>query len=306
MKNISLYSVRFRMIECIAYFMLPIPWIPDFLPVNALPYGILHLTVKIILSAVLVAFVVLLRDVRKKINSLDILKQDLSMAAIHDLKGPLTSIIGTLSLVSEPDMDLPTKEKLLNVASQSSQSMIRLIQTLVDTERMEVAKLKLQPEMFDLRSHITECMAPFNPVSVDMGIKLELEVEDKIPAIRADKELLGRVYENLLLNAFKYSRRGGEIRVSVRFSEENFYFEIKDTGSGISAEFIDKVFDKYYRVEGREQDSRKGSGLGLYFCRLAIEAHDGKIRIESKKNEGTRVFFEIPQSVGAVSAVIIS
>ena len=299
MKNISLYSGRFSVIEGVGYFILPMPWIPDLLRGHGIPYDASSLSVKIILTVMMLIFIALLRDVCRKINSLDVLKQDLAMAAIHDLKGPLTSIVGALSIISEPDIDPLTKERLLGVAVHSSQSMVKLINTLVDTERMEIAKMKLQPEEFDLRSHITERLAPFNTLSADMGVKLELLVADGLPAIRADRELLGRIYENLVMNAFKYSRRGGTIWVSVGLLEGFFCFEIKDIGTGISSEFIDKVFEKYYRVEGKEQDSRKGSGLGLYFCRLAIEAHGGTISIKSKENEGTRVLFRIPQGVNA-------
>jgi len=283
----------------VGYFILPMPWIPDLLRGHGIPYDVSNLTVKILLSVMMLIFIALLRDVRRKINSLDVLKQDLAMAAIHDLKGPLTSIVGVLSVISEPGTDPLTKEGLLRMAVKSSQSMVKLIHTLVDTERMETAKMILQPEEFDLRPHITECLAPFKTLSADMGVKLELLVADGLPAICADKDLLGRIYENLVMNAFKYSRRGGKIWVSVRALEGSFCFEIKDIGSGISSEFIDKVFEKYYRVEGREQDSRKGSGLGLYFCRLAIEAHGGTISIKSKINEGTRVLFMIPQGLNA-------
>jgi len=295
MKNISLYSGRFRVIEVIGYFIFLIPWIPDLLREGALSYGASDLAVKIILGAAVLAFLALLRDVRKKISSLDVLKQDLSMAAIHDLKGPLTSIIGALSLISEPDMDALTKERLLKVAADSSHSMVKLIETLVDTERMEIAKMRLQPEEFDLRTHITACLVPFDSVSGDTGIKMKLSAEAGMPLIRADKDLLGRVYENLLINAFKYSRRGGEVSIKIGFSGDIFHFEIKDAGVGISPEYINEIFGKYYRVEGREQDSRRGSGLGLYFCRLAVEAHGGTIRITSVKGEGTTVSFDIPQ-----------
>jgi len=283
------------MIEIIGYFILSIPWLPDLLRGSLLRRGSFDLVVKILLSVAVIIFIALLRDVRKKINSLDILKQDLSMAAIHDLKGPLSLMISALSLMSEPNINPRTKERLLKVAAESSQAMIKLIRTLIDTDRMEIAKMRLHPQEFNLRTHLTGHLAPFSLVSADMGIKLELFVENGIPAIRADKDLLGRIYENLVMNAFKYSRKGGKIVVNAGFSEGNFNFEVKDTGAGISSEFIKNIFNKYYRIEGREHDSSEGSGLGLYFCRLAIEAHGGQIHIESKKAEGTRVYFNIPQ-----------
>lgn len=296
MKNLSLYSARFHILEIISYFLLLLPWLPGFLRGNALPYGTLMLTVKIVMSAAIICFIAMLRDVRKKIHSLDVLKQDMAMSAIHDLKGPLTSIIGALSIVNEPEIDPLTREKLLGVAAQSSHSMIKLIQILVDTERMEIAKLLLQPQKFDLREHLLGTIEPFRTINPELGIKLETRVADGMPAICADKDLLGRIYENLLLNAYKYSRRGAEVLISARFSGGKFLFEVRDSGMGIPADQIKTVFDKYYRVEGQEKGARKGSGLGLYFCRLAIEAHHGTIKIESRIGAGTTVLFELPRS----------
>lgn len=295
MKNLSLYSVRFRVLEIISYFLLLLPWLPGLLRRNTLPYGTLMLTVKIVMSAAIVIFIFLLRDVRKKMHSLDVLKQDMAMSAIHDLKGPLTSIIGALSIISEPEIDPVTRDNLLSIAAQSAHSMVKLIQIMVDTERMEIAKLLLQPRRFGPREHLLETIKPFHTINPELGITLTTDVAKDMPDIYADKDLLTRVYENLLLNAYKYSRRGAEVRINARFAEGKFLFEVRDTGMGIPADQIKSVFDKYYRVDGQEKDVRKGSGLGLYFCRLAIEAHHGNIKIESKIGAGTTVIFELPQ-----------
>lgn len=300
MKNLSLYSARFRVIEAVGYLILLVPWVPDLLQGRGLPYGTLSLAVKLILTAAVLGFIFILRDVRRKINSLDILKQDLALSAIHDLKGPLTSIIGALAVIAETDMEPATRDKLLELAARDSKSMVRLIQVLVDTERMETAKLILDPRRMALGDQINECVGFFSSISADLGIKLTSSFA-KLPPVCADKDLLGRVLQNLVMNAFKYSRRGGEINIAAAFSEGLFRVEVRDTGTGIAAEHIKKVFEKYYRVEGQEQESRKGSGLGLYFCRLAVEAHGGRIWVENTEGHGAKIIFTLPEVCSSLS-----
>jgi signal transduction histidine kinase len=296
MKSISLYGARFRVIEIVSYFLLVVPWLGWFFGENMLGYNLPGFVLEMGLSAAILAFIYLLRDVRKKIQLLDLLKQNLSLAAIHDLKGPLTSIIGALQIIEDPGMEPLMRDKLLEVAARSSRDMVKLIQVLLDTERMEIAEMAVQKQALEVGPLIAKAIAALEPVSRDTGIELTVSVAHGIPRIYADRDLLLRVFENLALNAFKYSRRGGKIRMSASYADGNFHFEVLDTGLGIGPEDIKKVFEKYYRVEGQESESRKGSGFGLYFCRLAVEAHHGRIRIESRPGQGTDVVFDIPSS----------
>ncbi|KAF0125319.1 MAG: two-component system OmpR family sensor kinase [Elusimicrobia bacterium] len=294
MKSISLYSARFRVIEYVSYFLLVVPWLGGLLGENFLSGTPAGLVLKLTLSAAILAFIFLLRDVRRKIHSLDTLKQNLSLAAIHDLKGPLTAIIGALSIIEETDMEPGLRDNLLRAASQSSRDMVGLIQILLDTEKMEIAEMVVQKRPLEACALINEATARFMPVSVKTGIKLVISAGEGLPSLYADRDLLLRVMENLLLNAFRYSRRGGEIRIKAGSSGGKFRFEVADTGSGIAPGHIKRVFEKYYRVDGNDENSRQGSGFGLYFCRLAVEAHKGLIAIDSVPGRGTTVSFEIP------------
>lgn len=130
------------------------------------------------------------------------------------------------------------------------------------------------------------------------GSKLNFAATAPLPELCADGDLLERVLENLVFNSFKYTPKGGEISAGVEYRDGFFYFEVNDTGSGIDSEQIEKVFGKYYRVESEQNLSHRGSGLGLYFCRLAVEAQGGKIGIDSRGGKGTRVFFWIPEVQG--------
>jgi len=294
MIHLNVYSSRLRLVEVFSYFLLAVPWLGGFLGADALRYGPASLVLKILLSAAIIVFIWLLRDVRRKMQSLEVLKQNLSLAAIHDLKSPLTAMVASLQLIDDPDMDPEMRGKLLAVAAEGSRDMEKLIQVLLDTERMEISELVLQKHSLDPGQLIQEAASRFLPVSADTGIALNLPAAGILPALYADRDLVFRVFENLVVNAFKYCRRGGKIDVSARFVDGVFYFSVADTGQGIAPEHIEKVFGKYFRVEGQEAQSRKGSGIGLYFCRLAVEAHGGKISIDSRPGSGTTVRFELP------------
>lgn len=294
MKHLNVYSTRLYLVEVFSYFLLAVPWLGGVLGPEVLRYGPANLALKILMSAAIVVFIWLLRDVRRKMHSLELLKQNLSLAAIHDLKSPLTAMVASLQLIDDPDMDPEMRGKLLAVAAEGSRDMQKLIQVLLDTERMEISELVLKRQSLDAGQLIREAVSRFLPVSKDTGIELNLPAAAGLPGMYADRDLVFRVFENLVLNAFKYSRRGGKIDISARFEGGVFYFSVSDTGQGIAPEHIEKVFGKYFRVEGQETQSRKGSGIGLYFCRLAVEAHGGKISIDSRLGSGTTVKFEIP------------
>lgn len=294
MKTIGSYSARFRAMEIASYFLLAVPWLAGDAWVEALAGGPPGVYVKTALSAAMGVFIWLLHDLRKKSYALEAMKKNLSHAAIHDLKSPLTSIIGALSIVEEPGVDPVVRDNLLKVAAQSSKEMIKLIRVLLDTERMEIAAMVLEKQELRVGPLIKEAMASLEPVAAETGIELKVIVGVDLPALYVDHDLMIRVLENLLLNAIKYSRRGDKIELRASRAEGALRFEVSDTGIGIAPENIERVFEKYYRVEGQEAESRKGSGLGLYFCRLAVEAHKGKIHISSRPGQGTKVLVEMP------------
>ncbi|GAB4030939.1 MAG: hypothetical protein Fur0012_07630 [Elusimicrobiota bacterium] len=133
MEGKKLYSRQFLLMERISYFMVFIPWLPDLIKRGNTIYEPFSLFLKIFLSSALLVFIFFLRDIRRKINLLDDLKKNLSLAAIHDLKGPLTSIVGALSIISDSEIDPMVREKLLKVAAGSSQAQCGLWNsTLID------------------------------------------------------------------------------------------------------------------------------------------------------------------------------
>jgi signal transduction histidine kinase len=127
--------------------------------------------------------------------------------------------------------------------------------------------------------------------------RFALHMEDGLPNITADEDLIERVLDNLIYNAFKYTEVGGHIRVNVRIQDDALLIEVQDDGQGIPPEFHERIFDKFVQVTSSEGEPlRKGTGLGLAFCRLAIEAHGGEIWVESEPNKGSIFSFTLPLS----------
>lgn len=296
MKSAGVFNRRLLIVERLSYFLILVPWLTDFIEKGAFPTSGRGVLTEIVLGAIIIVFIVVLRLTRKEIVSLDFLRESLAQAVIHDLKGPLTSIMGSLSVVNEqPELELERREKLLCLAMDSSRSLMKLVEMLLDTDRLESSQLLPRRQELNALDLLRDRAAEASVLCEQAGIKLEISGGVPVPLLRADKDLLSRVIDNLLHNSLKYTSRGGVISLRADYLEGAFYFEVADTGTGIPQAHIGRVFDKFYRVEGRTAGSRSGSGLGLYFCKLAVHAHGGKIGVESGRERGTKVFFTIPQ-----------
>ena len=145
---------------------------------------------------------------------------------------------------------------------------------------------------------LEECLNGVRGTATHLGVRLEENISREFPArIRADPDLIARVILNLLHNALKYTHFGGKVSLRA-FVEKGRPLEVRDTGVGIAPEHISRLFGKYYRVEGGDQTSRRGSGLGLYFCRRVVEAYGGTISVASSVGEGTSIRFDLPALAG--------
>jgi signal transduction histidine kinase len=173
-----------------------------------------------------------------------------------------------------------------------------LLETLVDTSRMEQGELIPRKAPLVLKDILDEILDDARGTAAFLGVALKETIAADIPAdLNADSELLRRILSNLIHNALKYTPSGGSVSLDISSHGSAVRFAVMDTGIGIAAENLERLFSKYYRVEGSNQTGRRGSGLGLYFCRLAVEAHGGKISVSSTIDRGTTIAFDIPIAV---------
>lgn len=236
-----------------------------------------------------------LKRKNQELLSLEQIKEDLVNMIIHDLKGSLGEISANLDLLSYGELESNDRE-YLDTATQGCEALLRMILNLLDVRRMEEGRLKLYCEEFDLGEVIGGVVEKHKTTIKQKEVEVKLVIDEKLSTWIADRSLIERVLSNLLTNAIGYSHRGGEIEIISTYHQETklLRVEVKDNGKGIPEEFQQKIFDKFSQVDSHYADRRHGTGLGLTFCKMALEAHQGKIWVESEEGRGSSFILLLP------------
>jgi len=235
----------------------------------------------------------------EKLEELERVKEGLTHMIIHDLRNPLAAISGNLELVLMEKETLSDRLlKMLGKALNYCGDLRQMMQGLLDIHRMEEGALNPKKEVTDMAELIDEVLEQFIPKSEAKQISLSFPKPVNLPSSRVDPGLIKRVVANLLNNAIRHTSSGGKIEVVTEFlpEKESLCLSVKDNGSGLRPEYHQKIFDKFEQAE-LEQTGIKvgGSGLGLTFCKMAVEAHGGKIWMDSEgEGKGCTFSFVIP------------
>lgn len=238
-----------------------------------------------------------LHDLSERIR-LERVREDLVRMIIHDLRNPLSSIMSSLDLiratVADPSLNLPL-DQLFDVARRSGERLFMLIDSILDLARLEAGETELRRELISVAELVRETTNQVRPLALGREILLETHLSPDLPPVFGDRELLQRVLVNLLDNALKYTPPGGKVTVTAEWlPPESLLFAVSDTGPGIPPEHQARIFDRFVRVPGQRTG---GTGIGLAFCKLAVEAHGGKIWVESKPGEGATFKFMLPATL---------
>lgn len=220
-------------------------------------------------------------------------RDDLMAMASHDLKNPLSSILMTCSLHLKYTGRTPPKEGFETI-QRSGRQMRQLIDDLLDLSKITAGHLHLDFRYREPTAIIHEVIEVLRPVAEAKDIELTAEVASELPLLRCDKHRLVQVLSNLVGNAIKFTAPGG--RVSVRLykaTEATAMLEVRDTGPGIAPAELPYVFDRYWKANKK---SRTGTGLGLFIAKNIVEAHGGRIWVESARNQGSTFFVGLPLS----------
>jgi two-component system sensor histidine kinase BaeS len=190
----------------------------------------------------------------------------------------------------------PRREELLQRSFDSARQMACMIQNILEVAKLQEQKMPLKREALDVAAIVAEQTAEIASLSARDGIRLLTDVPPGLPRVDADRALLGRILGNLLSNAFKHTPSGGCITVAARGEEDRMVLSVSDTGEGIPQDLLPYIFEKF--VAGETEHRRRqtyDSGLGLTFCRLAVECHGGRIGVASTPGRGTVVTFHLPR-----------
>jgi signal transduction histidine kinase len=228
------------------------------------------------------------------------LLRDLSAMVTHDLKGPLTAITGFLDLLAAEQ--LPDEQaEYVEVARASSKWLSVLIAGILDVAKMESSGVQPNLEPVALAEEIPQALELIAYQIQEKSIALETALPDDLPTVLADREMVRRIVVNLVGNSVKFAPEQSTITVSARAAEkgDHLVVSVQDQGPGISEEHQARIFEKFVQV-GKGRSAEKVSvGLGLAFCKMAVEAHGGRIWVESEPGQGARFSFSLPLGAAA-------
>jgi PAS domain S-box-containing protein len=227
---------------------------------------------------------------------LDQLKDEFISLVSHELRSPLTVITGAVNTVLTEGARLSPEEthQLLNDAALEAESLSHLVGNLMELSRVQADRLFLYPEVVNIGKVIQDTIDEIKRQSSTH--QFVVDIPRALPPVYVDQLRLERVLRNLMENAVKYSPQGGEIRISVRPEEEHLVIGVSDQGIGISVPDQARLFEPFQRLDDSRLAGIKGAGLGLLVCRRLVEAHGGRIWLESELGQGSTFFFTVPLS----------
>ena len=221
-------------------------------------------------------------------------KNDLVVYLAHDLKTPLTSVIGYLTLLKEEgELSPRLREKYLSISLEKAERLEDLINEFFEITRFNLTHLELMTMTVSLKRMLQQIVYEFQPMLREKQMTCQLEIKPEDLEITCDTDKMQRVFDNLLRNAVLYGYEGSTIEIHALSSSGILYIEIENDGATIPKEKLDRVFEQFYRLDTARQSSTGGAGLGLAIAKEIVERHGGCIKAESQ--EGKTVFtIEIP------------
>ena len=232
------------------------------------------------------------------------LRDDFMATLTHDLRTPLLATISGLDFVLDKSLGEvnEAQTKLFSVMKKSSEDMLGLVNTLLEVYRYEAGKTYLCKTKFDIVKLAKECVFELNPLAKKAQIELKISTNEEEIFINADKNEIRRVIINLIGNAIKHSEKSSFVEIKIEKNNSDLKVEVIDNGVGLSKEDCEKLFNRF--SQGSNQKRSTSTGLGLYLSRQIIEAHNGKIQVKSKLNEGCCFTFELKKTINDCKVIL--
>lgn len=237
--------------------------------------------------------IILLQDITEHVK-LDNMRKEFVADVSHELKTPITSIIGYADTLLEGDYDKDTQMQFLNVISSESRRMAKLVTDLLTLSRYDNNKNKVEKTEIDLGDLTKKCLENLEMEIEKKKHKVECFVTADVPLVKADKYGIERVILNILTNSIKYTHENGNIKIYVGFVYNDAYIKVIDNGIGIPEKDLPRIFERFYRVDKARTRDLGGTGLGLSIAKEIIEQNNGSIDIKSEFGKGTEVVLRIP------------
>jgi len=236
----------------------------------------------------------------EELKRMNEMKSEFVASVAHELRTPLTSIKGYASILATGKlgaMGTEQKERLERIDRHSNE-LAKLINDLLDIARIESGKIGMDVKEIPVSELLKNILELMSPQAEEKNIEIKLEIAKTITTIYADPEHLSRVFINLLSNALKFTPSKGKITVTIKEDKEYIQTDISDTGIGIDSEDLPKMFNEFFRADNSINREKKGTGLGLSLCKKIVEAHKGKIWLNSIPGKGATFSFTLPRKYG--------
>jgi PAS domain S-box-containing protein len=241
-----------------------------------------------------------LESANAELQELDTLKSEFVSLVSHELRAPLANVSGSLELLLSDANGLTAHQRdLLSLANEQVARLARLVRGILNVSRIEAGQTLLQMQAFDITVMIERVCGQWQLCDPDHTYRAD--IVGNLPSVWADRDRIEEVLTNLLENAFKYSDPGTEICVRAETRENEMWITVSDRGKGIQAEDLQRIFDKFYRIERGDARQTYGHGLGLYISIKLVEAMGGRLWAESEQGKGSTFYFSLPLA-GHVSA----
>ncbi len=236
---------------------------------------------------------VLIQDITEHVK-LDNMRKEFVADVSHELKTPITSIMGYADTLLEGEYDKETQVRFLNVIAEEARRMAKLVTDLLTLSRFDNNQVLQEKVKFDLGELVKQCQEKVQIEIDKKKHKVECFVTADVPNVYADREGIERVILNILTNSIKYTPDGGNIKIYVGFVYNDAYIKVIDNGLGIPEEDLSRIFERFYRVDKARTRQMGGTGLGLSIAKEILDKNNGTIDIKSQKGKGTEVVIRIP------------
>ena len=237
--------------------------------------------------------IAVVQDITEHVK-LDNMRKEFVADVSHELKTPITSIMGYADTLLEGDYDKETQDKFLGVIAGEARRMAKLVTDLLTLSRYDSNKKRTEKVAFDLGDLVKRCQ---DKLAIEIKKKnhtVNCFVTADVPPVYADKDDIERVVLNILTNSIKYTKDGGEIKIYVGFVYNDAYIKVFDNGIGIPEEDLNRIFERFYRVDKARTREMGGTGLGLSIAKEILDKNGGSIDIKSVVGQGTEVVIKIP------------
>ncbi len=229
----------------------------------------------------------------ERLRELDRLKDEFIAAVSHELRTPLTSIIGYIELLEEEGVDGPNTGRFAEVIGRNAEQLLRLVGDLLFLSRMRSGSLALELQGTDLAEIAAEAVAEARPDAQRKHLDLVLSAA-AVPQFAADPGRITQLLDSLLSNAVKFTGDGGRVTVSTGVADGQAVLTVTDTGTGIAADELDRIFERFYRTAAATRQVVPGTGLGLAIASAIVEAHNGSITVDSTEGRGSTFTVRLP------------